>query len=412
MANIFQVVDWIGMEALRDLINKSQIAQFFNTDYNKEFTQEFAVGDSVRVKLPQRWLITNGLQYQPQAVNRKYQSIVIGQPFGVHFQWDDVEAALNLERSKEQVYDQYVAPAILQIAAELDSRCSQYAYQNTNNIAGVLGTTPTSMSPYYHGRTLLNVNSCTPGERGMIVSPSMTETLGTTIVSQFNPASDISRIFREGSLGKLAGFDWYESNQLYTHTAGSWTTPTVNGANQSGSSLTVNLTAGDIVNQGDVFAITASNKVYNVNPVTRRSTGEQKYFGVTQGFVAVGGGADVLQITPPIIGPGDQYQNVDSLPLNGATITLFPGTTSPNGKLGVQGLALNRDAFALVGVKLETPKAVEYSTQKRDPVTGLSIRIVKAWDPVHGIMTHRIETVIGLGPLYPDNCAVRVLSLN
>lgn len=400
------------MKALRDLINKSQVAPFFNTDYNKEFTQEFAVGESVRVKLPQRWLITNGLGYQPQPVNRKYTTISIQQPFGVHFQWDDIEAALKLERSKEEVYDQYVAPAILQISAELDSRCSQYAYQNTNNISGVLGTTPTSMTAYTHARTLLNVNSCTPGERGMIVSPSMQESIIQNTNTIFNPSSEISRQYREGSVGKAGGFDWYESNQLYTHTAGTWTNPSVKGANQSGSSLKVTLNAGDVVNQGDVFAITANNKVFNANPITRRSTGEQKYFVVTQGFVAVGGGNDTLQISPPIIGPGDQYQNVDALPLDGATITLFPGTAAPNGKSGVQGLALNRDAFALVGVKLELPKAVEYSTQKRDPVTGLSIRIVKAWDPVHGIMTHRIETVIGLGSLYPDNCAVRVLSLN
>jgi len=411
LANIFQVVDWIGMKALADLINRSQVAQFFNTDHNDEFEEEYAVGDTVRVKLPQRWLITNGLQYQPQPIKRKYTTVTIGQPFGVHFQWDDIEAALKLERSKEQVYDQYVAPAIKQISAEIDARCALWAYQNTNNITGVLGTTPTAMSTINHGRTLLNVNSCTPGERGFILSPQMMETLGENVVTNFNPSSDISRFYREGSLGKARGFDWYESNQLYSHTAGSWTSPTVNGANQQGSSLTVNLTAGDTVNQGDVFAITANNKVFNVNPVTRRSTGEQKYFVVTQGFTAAGGGADVLQISPPIIGPGDPYQNVDALPLNNATITLFPGTSSPNGKAGVNGLQLNKDAFALVGVKLQTPKAVEYSTQKRDPVTGLSIRIVKAWDPNKGMMTNRIETVIGLGNLYPDNCAVRVLSL-
>jgi hypothetical protein len=411
MANIFQVVDWIGMKALADLINKSQIAPFFNTDHNAEFEEEYAVGDTVRVKLPQRWLITNGLQYQPQPVKRKYTTVAIGQPFGVHFQWDDIEAALKLERSKEQVYDQYVSPAIKQISAEIDARCALFACQNANMITGVLGTTPTAMSTINHGRTLLNVNSCTPGERGFILSPQMEETLGENVVTVFNPTSDISRIYREGSIGKARGFDWYTSNQLYTHTAGSWTSPTVNGANQSGSSLTVNLSNGDTVNQGDVFSITANNKVNAVNPVTRRSTGEQKYFVVTQGFTAVGGGADVLSISPPIIGPGDPYQNVDALPLNSATITLFPGTSSPNGKAGVNGLMLNKDAFALVGVKLQTPKAVEYSTQKRDPVTGLSIRIVKAWDPRAGMMTHRIETVIGLGTLYPDNCAVRVLSL-
>lgn len=414
MPNMFQFVDWVCMDALRLLQNKSQVVRFMNTDYEKDYKREFAVGETVRIKFPQRFTITSGLQYNPQSINRKYTTATMNQVFGVHFQWDDVEAALKMERSKEEIRKQYIEPIMAQMASEIDSRGTLFAYQNTNNIAGVLGATPTAMSTYQRARTLLNENSCPPDNenRAMIVSPQMQETIIANTNTIFNPTDEISRQYRTGSVGKAGGFDWYESVQLYTHTCGTWAAGvTVNGANQSGSSLTVTATAGDTFNIGDVFSIHTSNAVNNVNPLTRRSTGREKTFVITQALTAAGGGTDVINFYPPIIGPGDQYQNVDALPLNGAGLLQFPGTAAPNGKAGVNGLALHRDAFAIVGSPLEEPKAVEFSSVKRDPDSGLSLRIVRAWDPVHSIMTNRIETLMGFGVLYADNCAVRVLSL-
>lgn len=409
MANNFVFADWVAMETLRTLINKSQIAPFFNTDYNKEFEKAFAIGDSCRVKLPQRFLITDGLQYQEQPIDRRYTTVQVNQPFGVHFGWDDMEAALKLERPNEAIRKEYIVPAAEQLSAELDSRCSLWAMQNTNNIVGVLGVTPTATGTYNAARTRLNENSAPSGERGLIMSPTMEETIVANTTTVFNPSADISKQWREGSLGKFAGFDTYESNQLYTQTAGTIAgTNTTTGANQSGSSLLITATAGDTYNVGDVFNIASVN---NVNPVTRRSVGRLKQFVVTAALTCAGGGADVLNFSPAIDGPGSQYQNVDALPAALATITMFPGTASPNGKIGIQGLALTKLAFALVGVKLELPKSQEMASMMRDPATGLAVRFVKSWDQPTSSMRHRLETVIGFGNLYPDNCAVRVESL-
>jgi hypothetical protein len=37
-----------------------------------------------------------------------------------------------------------------------------------------------------------------------------------TNVTQFNPAPEISRMFRTGVLGTAAGFEWYRSNSLFS----------------------------------------------------------------------------------------------------------------------------------------------------------------------------------------------------
>jgi len=404
------------MESLRMLINKSQVAPFFNTDYNKEFTKAFAVGETVRVKMPQRFLIRNGLGYSPQPISRNYTTVACDQIFGVDFEWDSAEAALKQERGEEAIKREYIEPAMNQIANELDSRCSQWAYQHTANISGVLGTTPTDFSPYRRARTIMNEQSAPPGNRGMIISPTMEENAVAAGVTYFNPTDAISKQYKEGSMGRAAGFDWYSSNNLYTHTAGTWAgavTVTSNVADGA-TSLTITATAGDTFKVGDVISIGSVNYV---NPVNRRTNGRAKTFVVTQDLTAAGGGADVLYVSAGddaagvFRGPGNQYQNVDALPLAGATLTLFPGTGTPSGKVGVNGIALSGDAYALVGVALEKPKATEITSLSRDPATGLSVRFVRMFDPVQSKMVNRFDVLCGFGNLYNEYSAVRVLSL-
>jgi hypothetical protein len=132
-------------------------------------------------------------------------------------------------------------------------------------------------------------------------------------------------------------------------------------------------------------------------------------FVITQALTAAGGaGGDTINFLPPIYGPGSQYQNVDALPANGAAFTLFPGTTSPNGKAGTIALGLSREAFALVGTKLYEPTSVEDHGTVQDPDTGLSIRKVVFWDPVRSLRGNRIDSLGGFGNLYQDRGAVAV----
>ncbi len=274
------------------------------------------------------------------------------------------------------------------------------------------------MATYSTARTLLRENAC-PWEgvdRGMIISPAMAQNAVAANAAVFNPPTEIAKEFRTGEIGTYAGSTWNESMSLYDHTAGSLAgTVTVTGAVANGSS-TVAITStnvGDTLKKGDVlgFDYGLSTQVNNANPSTRRSTGRVKYV-VVQQDITLTAGPDTINIYPALYGPGDQYQNVDSLPANGATVTLFPGTASPNGKHGVNGLNFSKDAFALVSSTLEMPEAVEpLSFMKRDPKTGISIRFVKAWDQNLSRMTRRFDVMIGFGVLQADNCSVRVLSL-
>lgn len=410
MANVFQFVDWLTMEGLRLLTNKLEVSQAFNTDYNSEFTKDFAVGETVRVPLPQQFTIRDGLGYNPQAINRIYTTVSCDQIFGVDFEWDSAQAALQMERGQEKIKREYLEPAMDQIKQEIDSRCAQFAYQHTNNIVGVLGTDPTSLTIFNQARQrMIEKAGISQGNRYNCIPPSVNTSLVGTALGLFNPPDAISKQYKEGAIGRYSGADWYESMSLYDHTAGTWQgAVTVSSFADGSNSLVVNCTSGDTFKKGDVIGLAS---VYPVNPMTRRttSTANTMTVVVTADVTATTTTA-TLTISPTLYGPGSQYQNVDALPQANATCTLFPGTASPNGKVGKQGLYLNKGAFALVGVKLETPKAVEMASQNRDPESGIALRFIRMFDPQQSKMINRFDVLMGFGGLRPDNCSVRVLS--
>jgi hypothetical protein len=87
------------------------------------------------------------------------------------FEWDDYEKAVKLERSEEQLQENYFDPAAAAMAQEFDSRCAKFAYQNASNVVGVLGTDPTAVSTYFSARQRLMEKACPPGNRCMNISP-------------------------------------------------------------------------------------------------------------------------------------------------------------------------------------------------------------------------------------------------
>jgi hypothetical protein len=186
---------------------------------------------------------------------------------------------------------------------------------------------------------------------------------------------------------------------------------TVSGAGQSGNSLAVACTTGDTFKRGDIVNIAS---VYNVNPRTKRSTGTLKQFKIMADATGAASAA-TLSISPSIVGPGSPSQNVDSLPVSGNTLALWPGTTMSNAaaKTGTLGIGLNKLGFAMAGVELMMPSVggnVKVASQKKDKNTGLSISVLSLFDGVLRRQINRIDALIGFGALYADRCAVLVAS--
>jgi hypothetical protein len=254
----------------------------------------------------------------------------------------------------------------------------------------------------------------------MFLTPGVIRAVRATAVSQFNPSADISKMWKKGSIGMVNNFDTYQSNSLWSHTSGAWAgTVEITSAPVSAglstpipetTTLTLTQTNGDTFKAGDSVNIAA---VFEVNPITYKSTGTLKQFTVEASVTTAGTSASVV-VRPAIIGPGSPYQNVDALPVAGADLTLFPGTNTAgaaaSAKTGFQGLALGTQAFALVTVKLANPPSGggTLSSYARDPETGISVSVLRWFDGNQRKWCNRIECVYGFGCLYNDHDAVRI----
>lgn len=416
--NLFLTSDWFSMTMLRLLVNPLEVTLYFGTRFNKDYQQPFAVGATVEIKYAPAFVIRDGMTWTPQGIQQIQTTVNCNQAFGVDFQWTDLEAALQLERGDDRINTFYIEGPLDQMAQEWDSRSALFAYQNANNITGVLGTNPTSLQTYAAAarQRVVEMAGAVPGKSGIVIPPAVNTALVQAYTTNFNPTDEISRQYKKGVIGMAQGYTWHESMSLYDHTAGTWAgAVTVNGAGQSGNTLTITATANDTFLTGDVIGIGA---VYKVNPRTRRRTtsATTATICITQDLTAAGGGTDVINFTPAIYGPGSPYQNVTALPLSGATLTLFPGTANPNGLTGKNGLLMHGggtqevSGMFIVNVPLELPKNEQIARQARHPKTGMAVRLVKFWDPVQSRMGWRFDTLGGYGIGYNDSCVVRLLS--
>jgi hypothetical protein len=413
--NTFNKASWVAMKGTSLLKNSLAIGKYFSDEYSGEYAQKYAIGKTLTVPMSQRYIVQrNDMTYNPQAFDRPITTITVDQTATIPLEWESIEKALDMERGEERVTEIYLKPAIAYIRQAIESDLAQFAYQNANMVTGALGTNPTTYDATSAAamQALTEMGCPTDDENlGLFVSPAVNRAVKTGAIALFNDQKALGKQFRTGFVEHADGFDWYRSNSLTTHTAGTWAgAVTVNGASQSGATLNVTATTGDTFKAGDKFSIANVNQL---NLMTRATTttaaAGSKTFTVLADATAVASAA-ALSIAPPIFAPGSHYQNVDALPANGAALTLWPGTASPNGKSGKVGLALYPGAFFLVGMKLEEPEAVEICRQYQDPDTGIAIRFIRQWDNLLSRMTNRFDCLWGRGVGLAEQCAVAIAS--
>ena len=416
--NLFEVSSWISMEVLRQVTNPMEFGPFFNTDYNGELNKPFPIGDTFQVPFPKSFLPNddNTLGYTPQPIQSRHATVTLDRVAKVHFEWDALEAALRLPRPKEAIQRNIITPVKRAILNKIESDCAKWAYLNTPNVVGILGTNPASFDAVYGaaGQRMAEVGAVS-GDKAMFLTPAVTRALRATVVSQFNPPDAISKMWKTGLIGEANGYDTYQTPFVYRHTAGTWAGAVTVTTTQTGTaainSLALTATTGDTFKPGDRFNIAAVN---DVNYDTKRSTGTLKQFAVTNvTTVTAAGSAATISFSPDIYGPGSPFQNVDALPVAASALTLWPGTASPNGKTGAVNIAMGKNAFALVGVPLDLPPvggSVVISSQTRDPNSGLSVGVLRMFEPTLMRWINRIDCAYGFGNFWNDRDSVAVAS--
>lgn len=413
MASQYSVVDWVAMDTLMQFKHRSEIFAAMSHKHEEDFQKPFAVGTQVRVKFPWQPTIRDGMTYSAQNIQRRETLVTVDQPFGIDFDFETIDRLLNMERGEEKVREEYTKPAGQYLAAEADKRAAKYIAENTGNIFGILGTNPTTFdATSAAARQRFAELESLSDEMNLFVPPAVMRAIkggSDANLARFGPVDEIKKLYKKGIVGTADGFEWSESMSLKTHTAGTWAgAVTLASAPANGASeLSVTCTTGDTFKKGDKIGLAS---VYRVNRFTRDTTETVNTKTVTVAADTVGvSSAATVQIVEKLYYTGP-YQNISAQPAASAALTLFPGTTSPSGKVGKMGLVYGRNAFAGISLPLPMPgNAVEKAKQFTDPDTGISLSYIQDFDTRTRTWMNRFDVLLGFGVLWADDAAGVIL---
>lgn len=410
MANTFITPQWVLRDVARILVNNLKFAANVERFLGDKFSVAGSkTGYAIDVRLPQRFRTVKGQAFQAQPINDLTVRVGITDQAQIGTSVSTADATMIVE----DVRKRYVQPAAEQLANTVDFDGLSRTYAAVANSVGVPGVVPNTNLVYALAGAKLSDGAIPEEGRIGMLSPTMSATIANANLAFFHPQGDISAAWRKGRIaGPWLGIDEvYSTQNLAKHTTGTFvaSTPLVNGANQTGSSLLTNgWGALATLKKGDVFTIVG---VYKVNPQNYASTGELQDFVVTAD-VAEAAGAITIPIDPPIITAGP-LQTVTNSPAAGAGILVRGQTALAAGTLATttspQGLIYHPEAFILAMADLDADLPGAEVTRVSSKSLAVSLRYVKQYTGMTDQKIERIDCLYGWTVFRPE-MAVRVWS--
>jgi hypothetical protein len=389
----------ITRKALEILENNLVITRNVNRQYDDSFAVQGAkIGTTLRIRLPDRALVTDGAALQVQDDNEQFTTLTVASQKHIGVNFTTAEMTMQLDDFAERV----LKPRISQLAASIDADVAN-SFQNVFQSVGTPGTTPSTTSVLLAAQQKLNEAAAVMSPRYVTVNPAANAALIEGMKGLFNPVSTISAQFKNGMFGEgILGFNELNMSQsIKQFTTGSRTgahTVTTTVATQGASSIAITGTGTQTIKKGDVFTIA---DCYAVNPQTRESTGSLQQFVVTEDVTAVAGAYATVKISPAIYTASNALATVDSFPVAGKTVT-FLGSASTQYP---QNLVYHRDAIAFATADLLMPQGVDMAS--RQVHNGISMRVVRQYDINNDRMPCRIDVLYGYSVIRPQ-MAVRL----
>ena len=396
MSNSILTIDMITRKALEILENSLVLTRTVNRQYDDSFAVEGAkIGSTLRIRLPDRALVTDGAALQVQDDNEQYTTLTVSSQKHIGVNFTTAELTMQLDDFAERV----LKPRISQLASSIDADVAN-SFKYIGNSVGTPGTTPATSLVLLQAQQKLNENAAVMQPRYATVNPAANAALIEGMKGLFNPVSAISKQFKNGMFGEgILGYDELNMSQsIKQFTTGSRTgTVTVSTTVTAEGSTSIVLTGlgSTIIKAGDVFTI---GSVFAVNPQTRESTGSLYQF-VALADVTASTTASVT--VPAMYSAGQALATVDALPQSGKAVT-FLGAASTQYP---QNLIYHRDAISFATADLLLPQGVDMAS--RQVHNGISLRVVRQYDINNDRLPCRIDVLYGYSVIRPQ-MAVRL----
>ena len=390
MANALLTPSVITKEALAILHQKLNFVTNINTQYDDQYAKSGAkIGNDLKIRLPNEFTVRSGATLSSQDVAESSTTLTVDTQKGVDFTFSSEELTMHIDEFK----DRYLEPAMSVLAANMESDALSM-YKDVYNFYSGVGAA-NSFANITQAQKLLTDNLAPYGNRSYLHNPQSVVDMLADTKGLFQDSASISKQYKDGQLGKIAGFEHYENTLMPVHTTGTAAATTgylVNGASQSGASLTVDGGTTTFL-KGDIITIAGVNRVH---PETKADTGVLQQFVVTANS---GTSATTLAISPAITATGGR-QNVSGTPADNAALVKIGGG---NGADWQETLAFSKNAFAFATADLILPNGVDFAA--REVMDGISMRIVRDYAISSDTMPCRIDVLYGYKAIRPQLAA-------
>jgi hypothetical protein len=394
MANSILTIDMITRKSLEILENNLVISRNVNRQYDDSFAVEGAkIGSTLRIRLPDRALVTDGAALQVQDDNEQFTTLTVSSQKHIGVNFTSAELTMQLDDFAERV----LKPRVSQLASSVDADVAT-AYKGIYNSVGTPGSTPSTSLVLLQAQQKLNEFATPMNPRYATVNPAANAGLVEGLKGLFNPTGTISRQFKNGMMGEgVLGLDEINMSQsIVQHTTGvSPTAPIVATAvtTEGSTSLAISFTSGSPTFKiGDVFTIAS---VFAVNPQTRQTTGSLQQFVVTAAQTGASNALANMAISPPMYTSSNALATIDAFPADNAAVT-FVGTAST---VYPQNLVYHKNAITLATADLLLPQGVDMAS--RQVHNGISMRIVRQYDINNDRMPCRVDVLYGFNTIRP-----------
>ena len=393
MSNSILTIDMITRKSLEILENNLVITRNVNRQYDDSFAVEGAkIGSTLRIRLPDRALVTDGAALQVQDDNEQFTTLTVASQKHIGVNFTSAELTMQLDDFAERV----LKPRISQLASSIDADVAN-AYKTIGNTVGTPGTTPSTSLVLLQAQQKLNENAAVMSPRYATVNPAANAGLVEGMKGLFNPTDTISKQFKNGMMGTgVLGFDEINMSQsIKQHTTGTrvatGNTVTTTVATEGATSIALTVGSGLTVKAGDVFTVA---DCFAVNPQTRESTGSLFQFVALADATAVS--TAIVVTVAAIYTAANALATVDSFPTSGKAV-IFVGAASSQ---YAQNLVYHKDAITFATADLLLPQGVDMAA--RAVHNGISLRIVRQYDINNDRMPCRIDVLYGFSTIRPQ----------
>lgn len=384
MPNTLLTPTAVTREALRILHQKLNFVGNITRDYDDSYAKSGAkIGDSLKIRLPNQYTVRTGATLSAQDTTESSTTLQVSTQKGVDLNFSSAELTLSLDDFSKRILD----PAMAVLAANIEADAlSMYkdVYQSVWN-----GGAAATYNKALDTRVLLQRALAPAGDRTMLLDPAAMADVVKDTKTLFQDDASIAKQYREGMVGRAAGYNWGENTLLPSHTRGTadgaYTVNTSTGIVSGSSSIATTSAVGTgTILKGDVFTIAG---VFSVHPETKASTGQLQQFVATADFAGPGGGSVSVSPTPVTSGA---LQNITIVGAGASKAVVVAGTASA----AVQtGLAFQKGAFAFATADLVMPSGVDFAA--REVYDGLSMRVVRQYDINNDKFPCRIDVLYG-----------------